>query len=144
MSPPDAASTSPTLLGLLGRPVNQAAWAVFVERYSPLILAAARAAGKPPTTEGSLHKLLGTDIARSASRVHTHLAGPGAMLAAGEEAALGGLISEIFVSVPGGSIAGGTDEIQHGILGERALGLPKEPQVDKDIPFREVRTNAGR
>jgi hypothetical protein len=29
------------------------------------------------------------------------------------------------------------------IIGERVLGLPKEPMIDKDVPFRELRTRAG-
>jgi alkylation response protein AidB-like acyl-CoA dehydrogenase len=57
---------------------------------------------------------------------------------AGPDAASGGEIQHRALSSPGASIAGGTDEIQRGIVGERLLGLPKEPRTDRDVPFKDL------
>ena len=88
---------------------------------------AAQEQGKPQGPEGSLGKLVASNVARQAARVHTYLTGADALLS-GEDSPMNGTIAEILVSVPASSIAGGTDEIQRNIISERVLKMPRETQ----------------
>jgi len=104
--------------------------------------AAARAAGRSPGPEGSIGKLTSSEVARRAAVAHTRLAGAQALLD-GPGSHLDGVVAEVLVSVPAVSIAGGTDEIQRTILAERVLGLPKEPEDARTLPFRSFRTSGA-
>jgi alkylation response protein AidB-like acyl-CoA dehydrogenase len=92
---------------------------------------------------GSLIKLVGSHVARSAARVHTLISGADAMLT-GADAQRDGVIAEVLISVPAVSIAGGTDEIQRNIIAERILRMPKEPSFDANRPFRDVPKNPAK
>ena len=141
---PDLAIAQAQALGSAADPVVRQEIAKLIElswsaRWMAERAAAARSAGNRPGPEGSLGKLASSKIAKQAARVHSMIAGTAGLLA-GPESLLGGTITEIAISVPAISIAGGTDEIQRSIIAERILGLPREPDVSVGIPFRDVRT----
>lgn len=93
--------------------------------------------GKRPGAHGSLSKLARSQLTRAGRDAGMSVLGAQGLLDSPDTTG-GGEIQYRALSSPGASIAGGTDEIQRGIVGERVLGLPKEPRTDRDVPFKDV------
>jgi alkylation response protein AidB-like acyl-CoA dehydrogenase len=99
-------------------------------------------AGRSPGSRGSVGKLVGAALGRFSAAVAAELLGGDAIAwAPGDSEAH--RVSVSLLAAPAGGIAGGSNEIQRNIIGERVLGLPKEPQVDRDVPFRELRVGTS-
>jgi alkylation response protein AidB-like acyl-CoA dehydrogenase len=62
----------------------------------------------------------------------------------GADAPAAGAWQLSFLGAPAIRIAGGSDEIQRNVIGERVLGLPAEPRVDKAVPFRDLAAGTTR
>jgi len=90
-------------------------------------------AGKTPGPGGSLGKLAGAQVAAHYRDLSLSIVGPGSV--AGED---GGRWAKDAITTLTSGIAGGTNEIQRNIIGERVLGLPREPSLDKDLPFKDL------
>jgi alkylation response protein AidB-like acyl-CoA dehydrogenase len=90
----------------------------------------ARRAGAAPGPEGSLAKLATNALIRNVAALGLESEGPAATLAEPTDE-----WQTMWLVSPSLSIRGGTDEIQRNIIGERSLGLPPEPRLDKDRPF---------
>lgn len=111
-----------------------------VAQYTNRRAAAALKAGQTPGPEGSLGKLMWTANMERTSHVISKILGPKLVADTGEWGTWAW--SEHVLGAPGYKIAGGSDEIQRNIIGERVLGLPPEPRVDKDVPFSEAQRAA--
>jgi alkylation response protein AidB-like acyl-CoA dehydrogenase len=86
----------------------------------------------------SLGKLAMSRIVHETGRVQSAIVGADALLE-GPDHADGDDANFASMNAYFTSIGGGTDQIQRNIIGERLLGLPREPEVDRDVPFRDVK-----
>ncbi len=85
-----------------------------------------RLKGLPPGPEGSMMKLVSTELSLKVSLFAMELLGPYSQMEPnGPFAVDGGKWLFRMLAVRGGTIAAGTNQIQHNIIGERVLGLPK-------------------
>jgi alkylation response protein AidB-like acyl-CoA dehydrogenase len=97
-----------------------------LNRLNGLRARAAAKAGRPAGPEASIGKLAMSNIARTSRDVAFSCMGADGMLQ-DADAPLGGAVHRVALASFGAAIGGGTDEIQRNVIGERSLGLPKEP-----------------
>ncbi|MCU0274350.1 MAG: hypothetical protein MUE34_14055, partial [Acidimicrobiales bacterium] len=108
-----------------------------IQRYVGLRIRAATAAGRDPGPAGSIAKLTATTIAHRARDLSLRIRGAAGQAWDTADDDAEGWAFEAVGSM-GLGIAGGTSEVQRSIVGERVLGLPREPAVDRDVPFRDL------
>jgi alkylation response protein AidB-like acyl-CoA dehydrogenase len=110
-------------------------------RLTNLRASAARKVGKPAGPEGSITKLFQAEYNQRLQNLAVDLLGSRglAWLPADEttQATITG-----FLRSRANTIEGGTSEIMRNILGERVLGLPKEPAVDRDVAWKDIPRSA--
>jgi acyl-CoA dehydrogenase len=94
-------------------------------------------AGQLPGPEMSIAKLAGTMNMRRLGDFVSRVLGPRLIADTGEWGTYAW--SMLVLGTPGGRIAGGSDEIMRNIVGERVLGLPKDPGIDSKSPFTELK-----
>lgn len=99
-------------------------------------MAAESVPGAPPSPLHSTAKLIWTQWMTDVAEVVSDILGPRLTADSGEWGTFGWTAH--VLGAPGYRIAGGSDEIQRNIIGERILGLPAEPRVDRDRPFSET------
>ena len=103
-----------------------------VLRYLGMRVYTALSQGTEIGPEASIMKLLTGDHIRDTSQTAMELLGPEGML--NDDVWVTRMISHFAHK-----IGGGTPEIQRNVIGERILGLPREPRADKGIPFRDLK-----
>jgi alkylation response protein AidB-like acyl-CoA dehydrogenase len=101
-------------------------------RYAGYRMLTALERGQIPGPEAGLAKVTTVNSAIHAGELIADVMGPDALA---EDSEWAYMISFL----PGLKSAGGTEEILRNTIGERVLGLPPEPRLDKGIPFSELR-----
>jgi alkylation response protein AidB-like acyl-CoA dehydrogenase len=107
---------------------------------------AALTSGNAPGPEASVAKLMWSELNQAISTFALHLKGESSTLypegytfeRAESIETITGSPQKVFLRSRANTIAGGTSEIIRNLLSERVLGLPPEPRVDRDVPWRKV------
>jgi alkylation response protein AidB-like acyl-CoA dehydrogenase len=110
---------------------QQLAWAytrVQLMRFSGLRTLAQAAEGRPPGPEASVAKLFWSEYHKRLGEIAMGIEGSDALLRPEGSGYPTSGWQNVFLGSRAGTIYSGTSEIQRNIIGERALGLPKEPR----------------
>jgi alkylation response protein AidB-like acyl-CoA dehydrogenase len=109
-----------------------------IQRFLGMRSLTAASQGRVPGPEGSIGKLAGARLTTSLGEVAVELVGAAATAGADDAYSW----HEPLLGSPAAHIAGGSDEVMKNIIGERVLGLPGEPRIDKGIAWRDVPRSA--
>ncbi|WP_112273656.1 acyl-CoA dehydrogenase family protein [Lentzea terrae] len=101
-------------------------------------IARTSASGGRPGPEASLTKLMASDLLTRTGQVAAELMGARICADTGEPGTFAW--TQHLLGAPGYRLAGGTDQIQRNLIGERVLKLPPEPRVDR-VPFSQISGN---
>jgi len=114
------------------RRLGEVAVALLAVRFSGLRTLSGLQQGQIPGPESGLSKITTVRGAIDAGDLMADVLGPEALEAASEW-------TRMISYLPGLKSAGGTEEILRNTIGERVLGLPPEPRLDKGIAFSQLR-----
>jgi len=105
-----------------------------IQKFSSMRTLTAALKGQVPGPEGSIGKLFGGRMMTEMGELAIDLVGVGAVARGDDDYRW----HQTLLGAPAAHIAGGSDEVMKNIIGERVLGLPGEPRVDKGVPWRDV------
>ncbi len=108
-----------------------------IQEYIGMRIRETAEAGKTPGPESSVPKLNTSSLSKQAAAIGIAMAGLSGQ-AWSEDVAEDGSWARSVIGALGMGIAGGTDQVQRNIIGERVLGLPKEPDPYKGKPWDSV------
>ncbi len=114
---------------------QQLAWAytkVQIIRYQAERINALAAAGLEPGPEASVGKMLWSEYSRRFGEIAMNIAGVESLIRPEGDSYRPNEWMGMFLGSRSGTIWGGTAEVQRNIVGERALGLPKDPSAESD------------
>ena len=109
-------------------------------KYTKFRAMTALSRGQTPGPEASITKLVSASKLQDIASYGIDLMGMAGGVMDAEVAPMEAWFQEALLYAPGMRIAGGSDEILRNIIAERVLGMPGDIRVDKDVPFRELKT----